>query len=183
MSSQLISKKNEVKEKTIYLENLNRELLDITQKQSSNMEINEAVINNEIKFLKEFLNETEQTLKINNQKLNLWTEDKRISSNYINSHHNKLTELNIEQEEFILIKEKVFSIFEREVSTLTEGNKEIDKKIHSKELLLNTKKNQLNSINNQDEFKEELKLQRNKLDENINLIDRYSNFQILLGEQ
>ena len=56
MSSQLISKKNEVKEKTIYLENLNRELLDITQKQSSNMEINEAVINNEIKFLKEFLN-------------------------------------------------------------------------------------------------------------------------------
>ena len=149
----------------------NRELLDITQKQSSNMEINEAVINNEIKFLKEFLNETEQTLKINNQKLNLWTEDKRISSNYINDHHNKLTELNIEQEEFILIKEKVFSIFEREVSTLTEGNKEIDKKIHSKELLLNTKKNQLNSINNQDEFKEELKLQRNKLDENINLIE------------
>ena len=171
MSSQLISKKNEVKEKTIYLENLNRELLDITQKQSSNMEINEAVINNEIKFLKEFLNETEHTLKINNQKLNLWTEDKRISSNYINSHHNKLTELNIEQEEFILIKEKVFSIFEREVSTLTEDNKEIDKKIHSKELLLNTKKNQLNSINNQDEFKEELKLQRNKLDENINLIE------------
>ena len=67
MSSQLISKKNEVKEKTKYLENLNRELLDITQKQSSNMEINEAVINNEIKFLKEFLNETEQSLKINNQ--------------------------------------------------------------------------------------------------------------------
>ena len=43
-----------LKKKTIYLENLNRELLDITQKQSSNMEINEAVINNEIKFLKNF---------------------------------------------------------------------------------------------------------------------------------
>ena len=51
LSSQLILKKNILNEKSNKLEILNTELLDVIKKQSLNLEINEALIENEIKYI------------------------------------------------------------------------------------------------------------------------------------
>ena len=65
LSSQLIFKKNILNEKSNKLETLNTELLDVIKKQSLNLEINEALIENEIKYINEYLSEKEYSNKNN----------------------------------------------------------------------------------------------------------------------
>ena len=67
LSSQLILKKNILTEKSNKLEILNTELLDVIRKQSLNLEINEALIENEIKYINEYLKDKEKSKKIINQ--------------------------------------------------------------------------------------------------------------------
>ena len=64
LSSQLILKKNILTEKSNKLEILNTELLDVIKKQSLNLEINEALIENEIKYINEYLKDKEKSKKI-----------------------------------------------------------------------------------------------------------------------
>ena len=56
----------------------NTELLDVL-KQSLNLEINEALIENEIKYINEYLNEKEYSNKNNKSRLEILEKDKEIS--------------------------------------------------------------------------------------------------------
>ncbi len=79
LSSQLILKKNILTEKSNKLEILNTELLDVIKKQSLNLEINEALIENEIKYINEYLKDKEKSKQNNKSKLGDLNNDSTIN--------------------------------------------------------------------------------------------------------
>ena len=172
LSIQLISKKNNLKDKTTELEILNNELLDIVKKQSLNIEVNEALIENEIKYLNEYIKEKENNQKriINN--LDNFKKDKEESKKLITTHENILNINNIDNKNFNDIKNKIYSVFHREIENIEKNNVLNLNNLDSKNNMLEQKNDQLKSINDKDHFKEELEIQKNKISKDIEIIER-----------
>ena len=163
LSSQLIFKKNNLKEKSDKLQTQNKELLDLVKKQSLNIEINEALIQNEIKYIEDYLQEKASNYIKNTNNLNILKDDKQLAENMIETHEKILNNLNIDSKNFIEIKNNILSVFKREIEFIEDGNKENINISESKKTILEKKVEQLNSISDQDQFKEELEIQKNKL--------------------
>ena len=162
LSSQLILKKNVLKEKSNILETLNKELLDVIKKQSLNIEINEALIENEIKYINEYLKDKDNSNKINNSRLNNLEYDKEKSEFLISKHEDNLIKNKINDKDFREIKNKIISVINREIEHIKELNLNESNERESKVIILEQKVEQLNLINNKDDFKEELKIQKEK---------------------
>ncbi|MFL2647814.1 MAG: chromosome segregation SMC family protein [Candidatus Actinomarina sp.] len=172
LSIQLISKKNNLKDKTTELEILNNELLDIVKKLSLNIEVNEALIENEIKYLNEYIKEKENNQKriINN--LDNFKKDKEESKKLITTHENILNINNIDNKNFNDIKNKIYYVFHREIENIEKNNVLNLNNLDSKNNMLEQKNDQLKSINDKDHFKEELEIQKNKISKDIEIIER-----------
>ena len=162
LSSQLILKKNVLKEKSNILETLNKELLDVIKKQSLNIEINEALIENEIKYINEYLKDKDNSNKINNSRLNNLENDKEKSEFLISKHEDNLIKNKINDKDFREVKNKIISVINREIEHIKELNLNESNERESKVIILEQKVEQLNLINNKDDFKEELKIQKEK---------------------
>ena len=162
LSSQLILKKNVLKEKSNILETLNKELLDVIKKQSLNIEINEALIENEIKYINEYLKDKDNSNKVNNSRLNNLEYDKEKSEFLISKHEDNLIKNKINDKDFREVKNKIISVINREIEHIKELNLNESNERESKVIILEQKVEQLNLINNKDDFKEELKIQKEK---------------------
>ncbi len=171
LSSQLIIKKNNLKEKSFKLETLNNELLDVVKKQSLNIEINEALIQNEIKNINEYLGEKQTNYKNNTKNLNNLNEDKKTSDELITIHENVLKINDVNNKSFEDIKNKIFSVINREIHNIKQLNEKDLNITESKKVILDKKTEQLNLINDKDDFKEELRIQKNKIELEIQTIE------------
>ena len=172
LSSQLIFKKNILNEKSNKLETLNTELLDVIKKQSLNLEINEALIENEIKYINEYLSEKEYSNKNNKSRLEILEKDKEISEILISKHEETLSINKINDLNFSKAKDKIISVINREIENIKKTNINLSNETESKVVILEQKIEQLNLINNKDEFKEELKLQKEKYNLDIKKIEK-----------
>mgnify|MGYP001406078138 FL=1 len=172
LSVQLISKKNNLKDKTTELEILNNELLDIVKKQSLNIEVNEALIENEIKYLNEYIKEKENNQKSIINNLDNFKQDKEESKKLITTHEGILNKNNIDNKNFNDIKNKIYSVLNREIENIEKNNVLNLNNLDSKNNMLVQKSDQLKTINNKDHFKEELEIQKNKLSKDIEIIER-----------
>ena len=172
LSSQLIFKKNILNEKSNKLETLNTELLDVIKKQSLNLEINEALIENEIKYINEYLSEKEYSNKNNKSRLEILEKDKEISEMLISKHEETLSINKIDDLNFSKAKNKIISVINREIENIKKTNINLSNETESKVIILEQKIEQLNLINNKDEFKEELKLQKEKYNLDIKKIEK-----------
>jgi len=172
LSSQLIFKKNILNEKSNKLETLNTELLDVIKKQSLNLEINEALIENEIKYINEYLSEKEYSNKNNKSRLEILEKDKEISEMLISKHEETLSINKINDLNFSKAKDKIISVINREIENIKKTNINLSNETESKVIILEQKIEQLNLINNKDEFKEELKLQKEKYNLDIKKIEK-----------
>ena len=180
LSSQLIIKKNNLKDKSLKLEILNKELLDVVKKQSLNLEINEALIENEIKFINEYLEEMDLIYKNNSENINTLKEDKLSSENLINDHKNILDNNNIDNVTFLAIKNKIYSLLQREIENYELANKKSLSTSESKKYILEKKNEQLDLITDKDQFKEELSIQKNNT---VQEIQKYENEISALSSQ
>ncbi len=171
LSSQIIIKKDNLKQQSNKLNLLNNEMLDVVKKQSLNIEVNEALIQNEIKYIKEYLEEKENYYKLNTKNLKLLNNDKEISENLINIHENILNNNNVDNKNFVELKNKINSVFKREIGNLNSTNYNFLNVSESKKIILDQKIDQLNLITQKDEFKEELELQKQKLKLEIQSIE------------
>jgi len=171
LSSQLIIKKNNLKEKSNKLETLNIELLDLIKKQSLNIEINEALIQNEIKNINEYLNYIQTNYKNNSKNLNNLKEEKQTSEDLITTHENVLKKNDVSSKSFEDIKNKVFSVINREILNIDHSNEKDLNITESKKVILDKNIEQLNLITDKDDFKEELRLQKNKIEHEIQTIE------------
>ena len=172
LSSQLILKKNILTEKSNKLEILNTELLDVIKKQSLNLEINEALIENEIKYINEYLKDKEKSKKNNKSKLDNLNNDKEISELLIKKHEETLNLNKIDEKDFNEVKNKLISVVSREIENIKASNINLSKDTESKLIILEQKVEQINLINNKDEFKEELKIQKEKYNLDIKKIEK-----------
>ena len=172
LSSQLIFKKNILNEKSNKLETLNKELLDVIKKQSLNLEINEALIENEIKYINDYLSEKEYSNKNNKSRLEILEKDKEISEMLISKHEETLSINKIDDLNFSKAKNKIISVINREIENIKKTNINLSNETESKVVILEQKIEQLNLINNKDEFKEELKLQKEKYNLDIKKIEK-----------
>ena len=172
LSSQLILKKNILTEKSNKLEILNTELLDVIKKQSLNLEINEALIENEIKYINEYLKDKEKSKKNNKSKLDVLHNDREISELLIKKHEETLNLNKINEKEFNEVKNKLISVVSREIENIKASNINLSKDTESKLIILEQKVEQINLINNKDEFKEELKIQKEKYNLDIKKIEK-----------
>ena len=172
LSSQLILKKNILNEKSNKLEILNTELLDVIKKQSLNLEINEALIENEIKYINEYLKDKEKSKKNNKSKLDNLNNDKEISELLIKKHEETLNLNKIDEKDFNEVKNKLISVVSREIENIKASNINLSKDTESKLIILEQKVEQINLINNKDEFKEELKIQKEKYNLDIKKIEK-----------
>ena len=172
LSSQLILKKNILTEKSNKLEILNTELLDVIKKQSLNLEINEALIENEIKYINEYLKDKEKSKKNNKSKLDNLNNDKEISELLIKKHEETLNLNKIDEKDFNEVKNKLISVVSREIENIKASNINLSKDTESKLIILEQKVEQIKLINNKDEFKEELKIQKEKYNLDIKKIEK-----------
>ena len=172
LSSQLILKKNILTEKSNKLEILNTELLDVIKKQSLNLEINEALIENEIKYINEYLKDKEKSKKNNKTKLDDLHNDREISELLIKKHEETLNLNKIDEKDFNEVKNKLISVVSREIENIKASNINLSKDTESKLIILEQKVEQINLINNKDEFKEELKIQKEKYNLDIKKIEK-----------
>ena len=171
LSSQLIFKKNKLKEQSNKLNNLNNEILDVVKKQSLNLEINEALIENEIKYLKEYIEEKENNYESNFKNLNILKQDKKLSENLINTHENILNNNNVDKKKFIELKKNIYSLFKREIENINTENNNLENLSKSKKIVIDQKQDQLKLITQKDEFKEELEMHKNKLNIEMQAIE------------
>ena len=171
LSIQLINKKNNLKNKTNELEVLNNELLNIVKKQSLNIEVNEALIENEIKYLNQSIKEKENIHKSGFDNLDNLKQDKEESKKLITIHEEILDINNIDDKSFNNVKHKIYSIFNREIENINKNNQLNLNYIESKNNILEQKSEQLKSINHKDDFKEELEIQKNKIKKDIQIIE------------
>ena len=171
LSSQLIFKKNKLKEQSNKLNNLNNEILDVVKKQSLNLEINEALIENEIKYLKEYIKEKENNYESNFKNLNILKKDKKLSENLINTHENILNNNNVDKKKFIELKKNIYSLFKREIENINTENNNLENLSTSKKIVIDQKQDQLKLITQKDEFKEELEMHKNKLNIEMQAIE------------
>tara|TARA_B100001250_G_scaffold414492_1_gene453225 strand:+ start:2700 stop:5351 length:2652 start_codon:yes stop_codon:yes gene_type:complete len=187
LSSQLIIKKNNLKDKSFKLEILNNELLDVVKKQSLNIEVNEALIENEIKFINEYLEEMDLFYKNNTKNINILNEDILSSENLIISHENILNNNNIDNETFLAIKNKIYSVLQREIENYKLSSKDSLSASESKKYILEKKTEQLDLITDKDQFKEELSIQKNviveEIQKNENEVSSLSNQIISITEK
>ena len=172
LSSQIINKKNELKEQSNKLNILNNEILDVVKKQSLNLEINEALIENEIKYLKEYIKEKENNYESNFKNLNILKHDKNLSENLINTHENILNNNNVDKKKFIELKNNIYSLFKREIENINTINNNLENLSKSKKIVIDQKQDQLKLISQKDEFKEELELHKNKLNIEMQTIEK-----------
>jgi len=172
LSSQIINKKNKLKEQSNKLNFLNNEYLDVVKKQSLNLEINEALIENEIKYLKEYIEEKENNYESNFKNLNILKHDKNLSENLINTHENILNNNNVDKKKFIELKNNIYSLYKREIENINTINNNLDNLSKSKKIVIDQKQDQLKLISQKDEFKEELELHKNKLNIEIQKIEK-----------
>ena len=172
LSSQLILKKNILTEKSNKLEILNTELLDVIRKQSLNLEINEALIENEIKYINEYLKDKEKSKKNNKSKLDDLNNDREISELLIKKHEETLNLNKIDEKDFNEVKNKLISVVSREIENIKASNINLSKDTESKLIILEQKVEQIKLINNKDEFKEELKIQKEKYNLDIKKIEK-----------
>ncbi len=172
LSSQLILKKNILTEKSNKLEILNTELLDVIKKQSLNLEINEALIENEIKYINEYLKDKEKSKKNNKSKLDDLNNDKEISELLVKKHEETLNLNKIDEKDFNEVKNKLISVVSREIENIKVSNINLSKDTESKLIILEQKVEQIKLINNKDEFKEELKIQKEKYNLDIKKIEK-----------
>ena len=172
LSSQIINKKNKLKEQSNKLNFLNNEYLDVVKKQSLNLEINEALIENEIKYLKEYIEEKENNYESNFKNLNILKHDKNLSENLINTHENILNNNNVDKKKFIELKNNIYSLFKREIENINTINNNLENLSKSKKIVIDQKQDQLKLISQKDEFKEELELHKNKLNIEMQTIEK-----------
>ena len=86
LSKLIIDKKEIVTVNSKKIESLNLEIEDVKSKQSSSLEVNEALLKNEIKFLKNDLSSKTDILDKFTDNLNNWIKDEKIINKHLMKH-------------------------------------------------------------------------------------------------
>ena len=172
LSSQLISKKLVLSSLQESYKQIKFQLEDIIKKLSASTEVNEALLQSEIQQLNNSISYTTINLNNLNSELKKWENDLSESENLIHDINNEILNNNINLETLPTFINRSKSILNREI--VLNSNKLSEEETSHKDLIqeLMKKENLLESINENEQFKNDINKQKNELENQVIQIEK-----------
>ena len=172
LSSQLISKKLVLSSLQESYRQIKLQLEDIIKKLSASTEVNEALLQSEIQQLNNSISDTSMNLNNLNSELKKWENDFSESEKLIDNINNEILKNNINLETLPPFFNKTKTILNREV--LLNSEKLFEQEASHKDLTqeLMKKESLLESINENEQFKKDINIQKNELENEVIQIEK-----------
>ena len=162
LSNQLVSKQYSLKNLQSTYDDLKTQLESVIKKSSASKEVNEALLENEIKSLQKNISETSQDLGVLNLELRKWESDVKNSEDLLQKFNNdiKSTEFNTySKDEYVTFHQNIlnreFNSSKEKIDQITSKNESMERELSQKEVLLS-------GINQNEEFKIDINNQKKK---------------------
>ena len=187
LSNKLISKKDKLTNLNQNLEYLNVQLNENNKNQSASLEVNEAILEKDLDYLKGIISKLELNITDSENEFQKWDKDKILSSELLDSHSSLISKKIILKGSFSKVRKNITSIFDRELEVTKKNLEKIKLEYKNNVDILNSKVEQQNSISNNSSYKDELKIQevslRQKLKQLEDEITSISNQLVSAAEQ
>ena len=187
LSNKLISKKDNLTNLNQNLEYLNAQLNENNKNQSASLEVNEAILEKDLDYLKGIISKLEVNITDSEYEYQKWDKDKIVSSELLDSHSSLISKKIILKSSFSKVRKNITSIFDRELEVTKKNLEKIKLEYKNNVDILNSKVEQQNSISNNSSYKDELKIQevslRQKLKQLEDEITSISNQLVSAAEQ
>ena len=132
LSNQLVSKQYSLKNLQSTYDDLKTQLESVIKKSSASKEVNEALLENEIKSLQKNISETSQDLGVLNLELSKWESDVKNSEDLLQKFNNdiKSTEFNTySKDEYVTFHQNIlnreFNSSKEKIDQITSKNESI----------------------------------------------------------
>ena len=187
LSNKLISKKDNLTNLNQNLEYLNVQLNENNKNQSASLEVNEAILEKDLDYLKGIISKLELNITDSENEFQKWDKDKILSSELLDSHSSLISKKIILKGSFSKVRKNITSIFDRELEVTKKNLEKIKLEYKNNVDILNSKVEQQNSISNNSSYKDELRIQevslRQKLKQLEDEITSISNQLVSAAEQ
>ena len=187
LSNKLISKKDNLTNLNQNLEYLNVQLNENNKNQSASLEVNEAILEKDLDYLKGIISKLEVNITDSEHEYQKWDKDKIVSSELLDSHSSLISKKIILKSSFSKVRKNINSIFDRELEVTRNNLDKIKLEYKNNVDILNSKVEQQESISNNSSYKDELKIQevslRQKLKQLEDEITSISNQLVSAAEQ
>jgi len=187
LSNKLISKKDNLTNLNQNLEYLNAQLNENNKNQSASLEVNEAILEKDLDYLKGIISKLEVNITDSENEYQKWDKDKIVSSELLDSHSSLISKKIILKSSFSKVRKNITSIFDRELEVTRNNLDKIKLEYKNNVDILNSKVEQQESISNNSSYKDELKIQevslRQKLKQLEDEITSISNQLVSAAEQ
>ena len=187
LSNKLISKKDNLTNLNQNLEYLNVQLNENNKNQSASLEVNEAILEKDLDYLKGIISKLELNITDSENEFQKWDKDKILNSELLDSHSSLISKKIILKGSFSKVRKNITSIFDREIEVTKKNLEKIKLEYKNNVDILNSKVEQQNSISNNSSYKDELKIQevslRQKLKQLEDEITSISNQLVSAAEQ
>ena len=187
LSNKLISKKDNLTNLNQNLEYLNAQLNENNKNQSASLEVNEAILEKDLDYLKGIISKLEVNITDSEHEYQKWDKDKIVSSELLDSHSSLISKKIILKSSFSKVRKNITSIFDRELEVTKNNLDKIKLEYKNNVDILNSKVEQQESISNNSSYKDELKIQevslRQKLKQLEDEITSISNQLVSAAEQ
>ena len=187
LSNKLISKKDNLTNLNQNLEYLNAQLNENNKNQSASLEVNEAILEKDLDYLKGIISKLEVNITDSEHEYQKLDKDKIVSSELLDSHSSLISKKIILKSSFSKVRKNINSIFDRELEVTRNNLDKIKLEYKNNVDILNSKVEQQESISNNSSYKDELKIQevslRQKLKQLEDEIKSISNQLVSAAEQ
>ncbi|MDC0867043.1 AAA family ATPase [Acidimicrobiia bacterium] len=171
LSNKLISKKDNLTNLNQNLEYLNVQLNENNKNQSASLEVNEAILEKDLDYLKRIISKLEVNITDRENEYQKWDKDKIVSSELLDSHSSLISKKIILKSSFSKVRKNISSIFDRELEVTRNNLDKIKLEYKNNVDILNSKIEQQESISNNSSYKDELKNQEVSLRQNLKQLE------------
>ncbi|MDA7850609.1 AAA family ATPase [Acidimicrobiaceae bacterium] len=171
LSNKLISKKDNLTNLNQNLEYLNVQLNENNKNQSASLEVNEAILEKDLDYLKRIISKLEVNITDRENEYQKWDKDKIVSSELLDSHSSLISKKIILKSSFSKVRKNITSIFDRELEVTRNNLDKIKLEYKNNVHILNSKVEQQESISNNSSYKDELKNQEVSLRQNLKQLE------------
>ena len=171
LSNKLILKKNTLTNLNKSLEHLNKQINENNKNQSASLEVNEAILEKDLDYLKGIINKLETSLLTSEGDLNKWENDRNSTQEAVDSFSKLISKKILLKNSFSKVRKNINLIVNRELDVTKENLDILKSEYKSNVDILNSKIEQQNIISNNSSYKEELKNQEIILRKNLNSLE------------
>ena len=135
LSNKLITRKDTLTDLNQNLESLNKQINENNKNQSASLEVNEAILEKDLDYLKDIVSKLEVNLSASEETFNKWQQDKESTKSLLEKHNSLISNKFTLKSSFSKVRKNINSIIDREVDT-TKDNLDVLKLEYNKKLAI-----------------------------------------------